>query len=66
MQIRSHQATARDQERHPVAGNNALSSAFYAQLTSLGVLFDGTDPVSRSASCVRRDLDADDIRGLLA
>ncbi|HXC81546.1 MAG TPA: hypothetical protein VNV62_06795 [Trebonia sp.] len=28
-----------------MAGNNALSSAFYAQLTSLGVLFDGTDPV---------------------
>ena len=49
-----------------MAGNNALSSAFYAQLTSPGVPFDGTDRCSRSASCVRRDLDADDIRGLLA
>ena len=28
-----------------MAGNNALSSAFYAQLTSLGVPLDGTDPV---------------------
>ena len=28
-----------------MAGNNALSSAFDAQLTSLGVPFDGTDPV---------------------
>ena len=32
--------TARDQERHPAAGNNALSSGFYARLTSLGVPFD--------------------------